>query len=73
MQLHLWGAIPGTGSGSGRPLELLPALHKAGPTQAAALNCSCPLKPFVLGTSKPPGISLFPVLSPATNTPGKAI
>lgn len=38
MQLHLWGAIPGTGSGSGRPLELLPALHKAGPTQGLPLS-----------------------------------
>lgn len=27
----------------------------------AALNCSCPLKPFVISTPKPPGISLLPV------------
>lgn len=32
--------ISGTGSGSGWPLELLSALHKAGPTQGLLLSAA---------------------------------
>lgn len=42
-------------------------------TGAAALKCLCPLQPFDVSTPNPPGTSLFPLLSPATNTSGKAI